>query len=149
METYSKFGTFLAFICCVAIVALIFSPSKVEEQVNDVLDKEQELGVIINDLDSGDVTTVSSATHPYLFRNLQERSARDANLNWKKDVVKVGSRLYYMRDISNGYALEPYDGSDQFEYHLIITQKSYQTNPAGYYLDVLTIKKSSGGYYNH
>lgn len=109
---------------------------------------EIELGSIISEMSYGDIISVSSATHQYLFSSLEEGAARTPYVDWKKGIVQFGFRLYYMRNIENGYALEPYDGKDQFEYHLIITQKSYQINPAGYYLNNLIIEKRSGGYYN-
>jgi len=133
----------LSFFTAIAfIVLLFFIFSKPQEQYN-ANQRDAELGCIIDSLENGDVYSISDADYAYIFKRLKEQTIRG-----QKGVMELGSIVYYIREIKGGYVLDNAFEPVNNDYHLVVTQKSIQINPAGQFLNVLFIKKVNGPYYN-
>lgn len=108
-----------------------------------VANTDKELGYIVDNLEDGDVFSVSDADHAYLFNRLKDRAIGN-----QKGVMELGLVVYYVRETKNGYVLDNAFEPVNNDYHLALTQKSIQINPAGSFLNIMFIKKVNGPYYN-
>ncbi|HBA36859.1 TPA: hypothetical protein DCZ15_03215 [Candidatus Falkowbacteria bacterium] len=138
----SYFGYLLVLIFCLAFAFMVLSMGNKSEI--DTQKKEQELGFVINGLESGHGYCVSDATHKYLFKRLQNEQISD----YSKGTIELGMLEYSISEIPNGYVLTCPFKPARDQYHLLLEQRSININPAGTFVNFLFIIKQEGAYYN-